>query len=310
MARDGARRAGRVVVVGSINADLVVRVEHHPRPGETVLGGDVHRYPGGKGDNQAVAAARLGADVAFVGCVGSDEAGGMLAANLRDAGVDPRTLRVDDGAPSGVALIDVEAAGENTIVVSPGANMRVAPGHVDAAFDALGDVAVACLQCELPPETVHHAARAAAGRGVRVVLNAAPPMPLEADVLSVCDPLVVNVHEAAYLLGGSVREGDGGAERTVERLRRRGPRSVVVTLGKGGAVGHDRRGVFRLPAPAVEALDTTGAGDAFTGALAARLAEGSDLREATAFAVKVGAAAVRAHGAQGSFPTRDEIAKL
>lgn len=292
---------GTVVVVGSANADLVLRVERHPVPGETVLGSDARRYPGGKGANQAVAAARLGADVALVGRVGADGEGEMLTGALREAGASVAALQVDPARPSGVALIVVDAAGENTIVVSSGANHGVVPSDVDAAFDALGSFSVVVLQCELPRETVAHAARAAAARGARVVLNLAPPMPLDHDVLALADPLVVNTHEAAYLLG----EQPGG--EAVARLCKLGARSAVVTLGGDGAVAGDARDASPHQAPPVDVVDTTGAGDAFTGALAMRLAEGAALHEATRFAVLAGTAAVRATGAQSSFPTRREL---
>ncbi len=298
----GARQSSqRVVVVGSVNADLVVHVDRHPVPGETVLGGDARHHPGGKGANQAVAAARLGAEVSFAGRVGTDAAGDMLTTALRDAGADLTTLGIDQTAPSGVALIVVDSTGENTIVVSPGANHRVGTADVDAAFDALTRAGVVVLQCELPAPTVTHAAHTAVARGARVVLNLAPPMRLGPDVLALADPLVVNVHEAAYLLGAEPEED------AVELLRALGPASAVVTRGERGATAGDSRGVSSCPAPRAEVVDATGAGDAFTGALAARLAAGEDVHAATRFAVRAGAAAVRAAGAQSSFPTAEEL---
>lgn len=296
--------AGRIVVVGSVNADLVLHVDRHPAPGETVLGTDARRYPGGKGANQAVAAARMGADVGFVGKVGDDAEGRMLTTALRDAGTSVTNLRVDEDRPSGVALIVVDTAGENTIVVSPGANRAVEPADVDTALDELAPVSVVVLQCELLARTAAHAARTAAARGARVVLNLAPPTPLERDVLALADPLVVNAHEAAYLLG------EQAGDDAVTRIRELGPRSAVITLGGDGAVAGDVARITEHAAPRVDVTDTTGAGDAFTGALAARLAEGTDIHEATRFAVRAGAAAVRGAGAQTSFPTRDEVARM
>lgn len=292
---------GRVIVIGSANVDLVTQVERHPAPGQTVLGGDIRRYPGGKGANQAVGAARLGADVCLAGRVGADAEGELLAAALHDAGVSVEALWRDADRPSGTALIVVDDGGENTIVVSPGANHGVEPADVDTALHALGPVAVVVLQCELPHHTVAYAARAAAAQGARVVLNIAPPTSLDADVLALADPLVVNVHEAAHILGET--PGDDA----VARLLARGPASVVVTLGANGALAGDTRHVSSHQAPRVEVVDTTGAGDAFTGAVAARLATGADVHAATRFAVRAGSAAVRASGAQSSFPTAEEI---
>lgn len=293
--------AGRVLVIGSANVDLVTRVKHHPHPGQTVLGADVRRYPGGKGANQAVGAARLGADACLAGRVGADAEGELLAASLREAGVTVDSLRQDTTRPSGIALIVVDGAGENTIVVSPGANHGVEPADVDAALRELGPVAVVVLQCELPVHTVDYAARTAASQGARVVLNLAPPTSLDAECLALADPLVVNVHEAAHVLG------ERPGRDTVQRLRDHGPASAVVTLGADGALAGDVRHVSSHPAPQVEVVDTTGAGDAFTGALAARLAAGGDIHAATRFAVRAGSAAVRAGGAQGSFPTAEEV---
>lgn len=288
-------------MIGSANVDVVTRVRRHPAPGETVLGGDVRRYAGGKGANQAVGAALLGADVWLAGKVGADADGELLAASLRRAGVSVEALREDEHRPSGVAFIVVDGEGENTIVVSPGANHGVEPADVDTALGELHSVAVVVLQCELPRHTVCHAARAAAARGARVVLNLAPPTALDADVLALADPLVVNVHEAAHALG------EEPGNDTVERLRARGPASAVVTFGEDGAAAGDSRGVSACRAPRVEVVDTTGAGDAFTGALAARLAVGADVHAATRFAVRAGSAAVQSRGAQPSFPTAEEI---
>lgn len=293
--------ATTAVVVGSANADLVVRVDRHPSPGETVLGGDVTRCAGGKGANQAVAAARLGAGVHFVGKVGRDAEGELLAAALDHAGVGTQTLGVDADRPTGMALVTVDGAGENSIVVAPGANHAVEPADVETAFDMLGPPHTVVLQCELPLDTVRHAARAAAGRGARVVLNLAPPAPLETEVLACADPLVVNTHEAAYLLG------EQPGPDAVQRLRTLGPASVVVTFGGDGALAGDSSGLSSWQPPHVPVVDTTGAGDAFTGGLAARLARRDEVHAATGFAVRAGAEAVRTAGAHTSFPAAADI---
>jgi ribokinase len=300
-----------LLVVGSANADLVVRVDRHPAPGETVLGGaGLAVHPGGKGANQAVAAGRLGARVGFCGRVGRDEYGERLAAELRAAGVDTAALGTEKAVPTGVALITVAADGENTIVVAPGANTTLTADDVTAA--ARPGVRVVSAQCEVPMDAVRAAARAAERHGARLVLNPSPPEAVRDDpesgqLLAHADPLVVNEHEMRVLL-----DAPGGAdEATPEDLLRLGVRSAVVTLGGAGAVvverdpngvpppgGPDGGRTTRLPAVTVEVVDTTGAGDAFTGALAWRLAEGDALITAVRWAVRVGAAAVGEPGAQ------------
>ncbi len=292
-----------LLVVGSANADLVIGVERRPGNGETVLGSDLATHPGGKGANQAVAAARLGARAALLARVGDDAHGRMLLDTQAASGVDTGGVLVG-GAPTGVALITVEEGGDNSIVVSPGANARLTPRDVAAADALLRAARVVSVQLEIPHETAVAAVRAAARAGARVVLNPSPPAPLPGDVRAVCDPLVVNEHEARALLGD--RAGDSPRERAAALLSG-GARSVVITLGAAGALAADASGAELVPSPAVRAVDTTGAGDAFTGALAWRLALGEDLRTAVRYAVRVGAAAVTRAGAQESFPTAAEL---
>lgn len=294
-----------LLVVGSANADLVTVVDRHPAPGETVLGSDLSIHPGGKGANQAVAAARLGARTGLLARVGDDAHGRLLLESQRAAGVDTAGVRVG-GGPTGVALIAVGASGDNTIVVSPGANHRLSPHDVAAAADLLAGAGAVSLQLEIPPETVAATVRTAAAAGTRVVLNASPPAPLPPDVLASCDPLVVNEHEARFLLGEAAAD-PGGPEARAMALLALGPRSVVVTLGADGALAAEGRTVHRVPSPAVAAVDTTGAGDAFTGALAWRLCRGDALAEGVRFAVRVGAASTTRAGAQDSFPTPAEL---
>lgn len=310
-----------VLVIGSANADLVVRVQRRPGAGETVLGGDLAVQPGGKGANQAVAAARLGARVAFAGCLGADGHGQLLLSSLTRAGVDVAETCLLDGVPTGVALISVTPDGDNAIIVSPGANGHVTRGDVQRAvrMGGRGTPAVIVLQLELPPDVVEHAATLAADAGARVVLNLAPPIPLPQQVLRVCDPLVLNQHEAAVLLTGTGTGTDDDHEagpgsdpeepiRAAERVLALGPRSVVLTLGAGGAVAATGSGeVVHVPAPEVTPVDTTGAGDALTGALAWRLAEGDGLVEAVRFAVRVGSTTTLLPGAQPSFPRLDDV---
>ncbi|WP_434587873.1 ribokinase [Streptomyces sp. A5-4] len=293
-----------LLVVGSANADLVIGVERRPAPGETVLGSDLAVHPGGKGANQAVAAARLGARTALLARVGDDAHGRLLLESQRAAGVDTDGILVG-GAPTGVALITVDPSGDNSIVVSPGANARLTPEDIRAARDLLGAARVVSVQLEIPLETVAEVVRTLPA-GTRLVLNPSPPAPLPAQVLAACDPLVVNEHEARFMLGGSAGQDPQDWARGLLRL---GPRSVVITLGAAGALVADDRTdtCARVPSPRVDAVDTTGAGDAFTAALGWRLSLGDDLTTAAGFAVRVGAAAVTGKGAQQSFPTIEEL---
>ncbi|MEV4006306.1 ribokinase [Actinomadura sp. NPDC049753] len=292
-------------MVGSLNADLVVGVERRPAPGETVLGSDLATHPGGKGANQAVAAARLGGRAAIVGRVGDDGHGALLRDALAAAGVDLAHLAATPGVPTGVALIAVGPDGDNSIIVSPGANARLGPADVEAARALIESAPVVSLQMEVPLPAVEAAAGLAARAGRRVVLNLSPSAPVPDGLLALCDPLVVNEHEAAFLLGG-----DGDPGRMAEELAGFGPRSVAVTVGADGVVVADGRGTAAVPSPRSEAVDTTGAGDAFTAALCLRLARGDSLRDAARYATRVGAAAVRRPGAQSSFPTPDEVPAL
>ncbi|MFI5819237.1 ribokinase [Streptomyces rishiriensis] len=297
-----------LLVVGSANADLVIGVERRPAAGETVLGSDLAVHPGGKGANQAVAAARLGARTALLARVGDDAHGRLLLDAQRAAGVDTTGV-LAGGAPTGVALITVDPSGDNSIVVSPGANGRLTPADVRAASGLLHASKVVSAQLEIPLETVVEVVRNLAPGG-RFVLNPSPPRPLPAEVLAVCDPLIVNEHEAKVILGEA---GDTAAdpEDWARLLLAKGPRSVVVTLGAEGAlVASADGGVQRVASVKVDAVDTTGAGDSFTAALAWRLGAGASLAQAAAYAARVGAAAVTRRGAQESFPTAEEVDAL
>ncbi|GHI44443.1 ribokinase [Streptomyces albidoflavus] len=293
-----------LLVVGSANADLVIGVERRPAPGETVLGSDLAVHPGGKGGNQAVAAARLGARTALLARVGDDAHGRLLLDAQRAAGTDTTGVLVG-GAPTGVALITVDPSGDNSIVVSPGANARLTPADVRAAAPLVAGARVVSTMLEIPLETVAELA-AVLPAGGRLVLNPSPPAPLPAEALAACDPLVVNEHEARFILGEHAGELP---EEWARGLLALGPRSVVVTLGAEGALVADGAGAesTRVPSLKVEAVDTTGAGDAFTAALAWRLGLGESLVEAARYAVRVGAAAVTRPGAQASYPTAEEV---
>ncbi|MFP5346562.1 MAG: ribokinase [Actinomycetes bacterium] len=304
----------RVLVVGSLNADLTVRTRRLPAPGETVTGSDLVVSPGGKSSNQAVAAALLGADVALLGRVGDDANGAFLLERAGAAGVDTSYVQRLEAVASGTAVITVDDRGENSIIVSPGANGRLTAADVQAApgFFAAGSVLCLCLEVALP--AVRAAAEAGAKAGIRVILNPSPFADVGADLLRVVDVLVVNRHELADLVGADVvGEGDEPAwDRVADALAGLGPEHVLVTLGAAGAavvsvgagVQHD---VQRVPATVVDAVDTTGSGDAFLGSLAYRLALGDDPTTACRFAVHVGAFAATRPGAQSSYPTAVEL---
>ncbi|MGW7261661.1 ribokinase [Streptomyces sp. NPDC054834] len=295
-----------LLVVGSANADLVIDVERRPGAGETVLGGDLAVHPGGKGANQAVAAARLGARTALLARVGDDAHGRLLLDSQRAAGADTVGVLVG-GAPTGVALITVDPSGDNSIVVSPGANGRLTPADVRAASSLFHASRVVSAQLEIPLETVVEVVRNLPA-GSRFVLNPSPPRPLPPEVLAACDPLIVNEHEARVILGEAcVSEEPADWARL---LLAKGPRSVVVTLGAEGALVASAEAVTPVASVKVDAVDTTGAGDAFTAALAWRLGSGASLAQAAAYAARVGAAAVTKRGAQESFPTAQEVDAL
>jgi ribokinase len=289
--------APRIVVAGSANMDLVGLAPRLPRPGETVLGDEFVMMAGGKGANQAIAAARAGGDTVFLGAIGSDAFGVNLNARLNGAGVDMQHVRTSYG-PSGVAVIMVDREGENSILVAPGANNTfVGLTEAEQAAIAAGDVLL-CQQ-EIPVATVVAAARAAREGGTRMILNAAPARELPDELLADIDLLVVNEVEALMVAGGDTID--------VPKLLSMVPR-VVLTLGGAGSRYADREGRDEtVPAFHVEVTDTTAAGDAFTGALAVAWGEGRDLVEAVRWANAAGAACVRRVGASNALPTRDEI---
>ena len=287
----------RVIVVGSINTDLVVVGERLPAPGETVSGARFSQHGGGKGANAAVAAARLGAAVTMVGAVGGDAFGDEALALLRNEGVDTGWVARAD-APTGVALINVDAQGENQIAVASGANAEVEPGAVERAVGAAGP-GVVLTNHEIPLAARLAAARAAAGP---VVLNPAPAGEIADELLALGPILTPNAGEAAELTG----ERDPEAAASALTARTGAP--VIVTLGPQGALcARKVSDTFLAPAPTLTPVDTTGAGDAFNGALAVALAEGRELRDAVTFAVAAAALSTRAEGAREGMPRRDEV---
>lgn len=292
-----------IVVLGSLNVDLVARVPALPRPGETALGRRLETFTGGKGANQAIAAARLGGRVAMVGRVGRDAGGDALLAQLGRDGVDVGGVARDDREPTGTALIMVDDAGENLIAVTAGANGGVGTADVDRALAAAGRDGLLMLQLEVPLEAVAQAVAARHGR--RVVLNAAPAARLDAALLRGLEALVVNESEAAALLGRALPGPDAARE-----LHAAGAGLAVVTLGAAGAALCDASGTLRVAPFAVTAVDTTAAGDAFVGALAVGLAAGRPPAEAARLASAAGAAAATRAGAQASLPTAEDVTRL
>lgn len=299
-----------IVVVGSLNADLVIRVPHFPRAGETLTGHGFARFAGGKGANQACAAARLGAGAAMVGQVGADEHGAWLAAQLVDSGVHTRFVLRDEAAATGVALITIDAAGQNQIVLVPGANGTFTPERLALVAAPLRDARVLLLQLEIPLDTVRAAARAGRAAGAIVILDPAPAQAVPDDLLSLCDYVTPNETELATLTGGGeVFDADDVRRRAGQLLGRKAAR-VLVKWGARGAALFTTGSEYWWPAHQLEVVDTTAAGDAFNGAFAVALAGGDGEEAAGRFANAVGALAVTRAGAQPAMPLRADVERL
>jgi ribokinase len=296
-----------LIVVGSANQDYIVRLTALPRAGETVLAKSLLNQPGGKGANQAVAAARLGASVSFIACVGDDADGALLLRQLRSEGVETTNIEILNRGRTGIALVSVMESGENAITVVPGANLALDADRVAHAIEALAaNAAVMVIQGELLPEIIEVAVLTANKHGLRSILNLAPYQALAESVLSICDPLVVNEAEASALVGWDVHN-DESTRRALAQMEGLA-RSVVITVGAGGAhwAGGGERG--HASAPKVDAVvDTTGAGDAFVGALGTRLSQGEPLAAAVEFSVRAGSFAVTSPGAQSSYATMSDL---
>jgi ribokinase len=295
-----------VLVVGSSNTDMIIRVPHIPRPGETILGGAFSMAAGGKGANQAVAAARAGGRVTFVARVGDDHFGRQALEGFVRDGIDTRLVLATPGAATGIALITVDERGENSISVASGANALLSVADVEAAGHAFAAADIVLLQLESPLETVEAAIRAAKGRGIPVVLNPAPARALDDVLLRGVSVLTPNEHEAATLAGIEV-ESEHDMREAAARIRARGPRTVVITLGERGVFASSEGSEGLVPAFKVEPVDTTAAGDVFNGALAVALAEKRSLPDALRFAQAAAAISVTRPGAQPSAPTHAEI---
>lgn len=298
-----------VVIVGSLNADLVVGLERMPDPGETVMGTSFERHPGGKGLNQAVAAARLGARVFMIGSVGSDDTGSWLRSVAVAEGIDASHITAAEGA-SGTALIEVDATGMNRIVVVSGANATVTAEQVEAALRAIDDIAVVMCQGETPPDSIEAAMRVGKELGATTILNPAPVREFSTATLAHVDVIVPNEHEAAELSGHSTTQ-TADADEVARWFNQQGIHTAVITRGSHGSVWHSAAhgsgsmGVFH-----VDAIDTVAAGDAFCGGLATGLAEGKSLPEALRLASASGALATTKAGAVPSLPTREAVEQL
>jgi ribokinase len=296
----------KIIVAGSMNMDMVVKTSHIPQPGETVLGGTFFMNPGGKGANQAIAVARLGAAVAFIGKIGDDIFGRQSSQLFEDEGVDIAGLVADEDQPSGIALITVDEKGENSIVVAPGANARLYPEDIAASFQNYPKARILLVQLEIPLETVLYAAALAKEKGIKVILNPAPANKSVPDFYSQIDIITPNETEAELLTGVKITDKET-ALVAARKLRAFGVPTVIITLGSSGAIVLDGEEFYHVDAPKVTAVDTTAAGDVFNGALAVAISEGKSLVEATTFACKAASIAVTKLGAQASIPYRNEV---
>lgn len=296
----------RIVVVGSSNTDMVIKMDHLPVPGETILGGKFLMNPGGKGANQAVAAAKLGGDVVFIAKVGNDVFGQEAVQGFRKAGIHTEFIATDPGQPSGVATIMVDGKGENSIAVASGANNSLSAADVDLAKEEIRAADILLMQLETPLQTVEHAAVIGKRENTTVILNPAPARELSDHLLGMLDVITPNETEAEGLTGIKV-ENMESAGMAAEALREKGVGTVIITLGSQGAYVRSDLFAGLVPSRKVEAVDTTAAGDTFNGALAVGLANGSGIEAAVGFANKAASISVTRLGAQSSAPKLEEV---
>lgn len=302
--------ASKIVVVGSLNMDFVVRAPRIPSPGETVLGAnDLRTIPGGKGANQAVAAARLGATVTMIGRIGADPFGRELTANLESSGVSIDHIGVDPDSPTGVAMIVVDQDGQNSIVVSSGANNALSDRLILEAEHEIAAADILLIQLEIPLPTVISAARIARKHGVRTLLNPAPSRKLPPELLSLVDIILPNETETEFLTGLAIRS-DKDVPAAITKFLEMGVESVVITRGDKGCSVHSDQGTLHFASFAVHSVDSTGAGDAFVGGFAVALTEGQNIPDAALFGNAAGALATTVHGAQPSMPERLQLNEL
>jgi len=296
----------KIVVIGSTNTDMVIKSDHLPAPGETLLGGTFFMNPGGKGANQAVAASRLGGKVTFISKTGNDIFGEQSVQNLKNEGINTEYMAVDPENPSGIALITVDSKAENCIVVAPGSNMTLKPDDIDKAIKQIELAEIVLLQLEIAIETVEYAAQIAFRNKRKVILNPAPAQKLSDSLLKTIYILTPNETEAEILTGVKVTDIDS-AKKAAGILRNKGVEIVLITMGANGAYILTDKLSKLIPASKVKAVDTTAAGDTFNGALAVAVSEGFNIREAVQFANKAASIAVTRPGAQDSTPYRSEV---
>ena len=295
----GDEKMPKIAVVGSINVDMTVKTERIPGKGETLPGTDLQYIPGGKGANQAVAAARLGAETRMFGCVGDDDIGRSMLENLQKNGVNTESVKAVQGIPTGLAVITV-GENDNTIVVVAGANACVTPEYIDGVRERLLECDIVLLQHEIPQETVEYVAELCREHGIRTVLNPAPARAVSAEMIEHVTYLTPNEHEAAIIFPGM----------TVEEILRKYPEKVLVTQGeKGVSMCLEDGRILNVPARRSKVVDTTGAGDTLNGAFTVQIAEGKGIAEAVAFANTAAGLSTEQFGAQGGMPTREEVEK-
>ena len=296
----------RLVVLGSVNADHVLRVPHFPRPGETLTGHSYQVVPGGKGANQAVAAARLGAPVSFIARIGDDAIGQQMRQGFEQDGIDVSAVELDETLPTGIAIIYVSDEGENSIGISAEANGALSPAMVKRHEAMIADAHTLLLQLEVPLESVFEAAKLARSHGTRVVLNPAPAQPLSSELLALVDLITPNQTEAELLTGVKVSD-EASAALAADRFHQMGISDVMITLGSQGVYCSNARQQQLIPGVRVEAVDTTAAGDTFNGALLAAELAGADFNAAVRFAHGAAALSVTKFGAQSSIPSKVEV---
>lgn len=299
----------RIIVLGSSNTDMVIKADHLPGKGETIIGGNFFMYPGGKGANQAVAASRLGGRVTLISKIGTDLFGKATLKVFEEEGINTAFVFQDPDHASGIALITVDKDGDNCIVVASGANARLLPSDLLDATEAINELSLVLMQLESPLETVNYVAACAFKKGARIILNPAPSVPLEDELLSKISILTPNLKEAEALSGLIITDLKT-AGLAARKLAERGPATIIITMGNQGVQVYDKGILTHIPVPEVIAVDSTAAGDVFNGALAVGLADGLSLLEAARFAVQAAAISVTKMGAQSSAPYKVEVEEL
>jgi ribokinase len=300
------RKKPKILVIGSANMDMVIGTDHFPVPGETIIGGDFSLIPGGKGANQAVAAARLGGDVCFITQLGKDIFGDQNLENFKREGIDTSFIKQNPNQPTGVALITVDKSGENTIIVAPGANHTLSVAEISSASNAFQQADIVLVQLEVPVPIVVEACQKAYGLGKRVILNPAPAMDLPESLFRFLYLIVPNETEAEFLTGIKVI-GEASAYQAASRLRNMGVQRIIITMGALGAFLFTDSFQGIIATTIVEAIDTTAAGDTFCGALAVALGSGKNIQDAVVFALKAATLSVQRFGAQTSIPYLKEL---